>query len=511
MLAVAVALTFAPALTAGFLGYDDDWLVQHNPVLSRGDLGALGPIFGRFDLEGRLELGGEFLPVRDVVVWLLWGVLKLPVEALHAAQLGLYVLAALAFRRALALTFGASRFAELAAFFFAVHPVHAESVVWLAGMKDVLALLFTGSAMAAYAARGRVSWIVTLTLLACFSKSVSVVVPLLLLLIDYAMARRPRWSVVAGAGLVASCALVVHLHVGGIVGMLAEPIGGSRLTAAASMLVVVVRYIGLSFFVHPHAVIYEVAPLGFDSALVWGAALLLAAIAGLAVFAHRRGLRAPGFAALIFAVALAPVSQVFAPLQNQMADRYLMLAVLGPMVALSYAVTCLLSRARLAQLRAPLSAVLVVLVGLLGFSRARAYADPVLLFYEATERTKANPRGPYQLAMVLEARGDEESAETFFRVAYARGLGTESGRRAGNNLGRLLYRQGRVVEALALYRELREVYPDDARVLFNVSRVLRALGEEEEADALMDELRARFPRYEEERLIERHGPQPRRW
>lgn len=507
VLALATALTFAPALFAGFLGYDDDWLVERNPILSRGDLEALGAIFTRFDFETRFTLGGEFLPVRDLAVWLSWGVLGLSAQALHGVQLALYVLATLAWRRVLLAVFGATLTAELGALLFAVHPVHAESVVWLAGMKDVLALLFTGLAVAAYARRDACApCVAAFTLLACFSKGVSVVIPALLLLVDFAIARRPRRLALAASALVAAAALAVHVHVGGIVGMIADPLGGSRLTAASSMLVVFARYLGLSFFAHPHAVVYEVEALGFGDVRVLGALALFVALAAASCFALRRGQRAYAFGLGVFLVALAPVSQVLAPLQNLMADRYLVVAVLGPMVALAAVFEALLSRERLARLRVPVAAALVLLVGLYGHARAETFADPVKLYLETTERAPSRSLGPYQLAMILEAEGDLEAAEALYREAYAREPGTENARRAGNNLGKLLYGQGRVPEALAVYRALRAAYPDDPRVLHNLAKVLRAAGLDEEARAHEEELERRFPRYVKERHLPRYGP-----
>src|SRR5205085_16451 len=121
------------------------------PLVNDGSADA--PYAMLFDLsrETRLELGAEYLPVRDLVTWSLVRVVGVSAPGLRVAMLGLYVAAVLAWRVWFRRMLGAGMAGEIAALLFAIHPVHAESVAWLAGMKDVLALLFTGLALATYA------------------------------------------------------------------------------------------------------------------------------------------------------------------------------------------------------------------------------------------------------------------------------------------------------------------------------------------------------------------------
>lgn len=504
----AVLVALAPAVGGGWLDYDDGWLVRDNPVLGSGGVDALGSIWFDFSTPTRLTLGAEYLPVRDVVVWLAFGVLRAPVWALHLVQIALYTLGALLFRRWLLVAFGASPATELAAWLFALHPVHVEAAAWLASMKDVLLLALVGGALHLWAsgsARQR-SLAVALGLAACFAKSAGVVVPALFVVSDLTMRRAIDLRRVGVAVILCALALGLHAHVGGVVGMLAEPIGGSRAVTAASMMVVAWRYLALCAGVGAHSIVYEVDALAPTSPSVILAALGLATATAAAFALWRRDVRWPLAAVLLFAIALAPVSQVLAPLQNRMADRYLLLAAIGPCLGIAHGAMAVATRLG-GQLPQIVATGLSTCAGVLMLVRAMTFSSPIALFTEATERTTTSTVAPYQLALSLEAAGRDDEAELAYRLTIARdGLRTDEGRRGGNNLARLLARRGRVSESIAMYRDLRDRFPDDPRVLRNLAVLLEATDQREEAQRLRAELAERFPDYERTRLEPHVGP-----
>lgn len=507
-LAAAVALALFPAVGAGWLDYDDGWLVRDNPVLGAGSVDALRSIWLDLSRDTRLVLGAEYLPVRDVVVWFFHGVLGAPVWVLHVLQIALYVAGALLVRRWLLAVFGASAATELAAWIFALHPVHVEAAAWLASLKDVLLLALAGGALAVWtSARPHDRSIaVALAVVGCFAKSAGVIVPALFVVSDLMMRRALDVRRLGVAAVLCVLAAALHAHVGGVVGMFAEPIGGSRIVTAASMTVVTWRYLALCAGVGSHSIVYEVDALEAQSPIVIVLTLALAAIAWATVALWRRDVRWPAAAALVFCIALAPVSQVLAPLQNRMADRYLLLAAAGPCVVIARVAMAAATRMG-GRLPAIAGAGLSALAGVLMLVRAMTFSSPIALFQEATARTTMSTVAPYQLAMALEAAGRDDDAEVAYRLTVARdGLRTDGGRRGANNLGRLLARHGRVTEAIAIYRQLRERYPDDPRALRNLAVLLEGSGEAEEASRLRAELLERFPDYERTRLERRVGP-----
>ncbi|GAA4470607.1 tetratricopeptide repeat protein [Nibrella saemangeumensis] len=83
------------------------------------------------------------------------------------------------------------------ALLWGLHPMHVESVVWVSERKDVLYTCFFLLACLSYLryqTTGHKSWFLItfgLFVLACLSKAMAVVLPLVLLLLDYIQGRRP--------------------------------------------------------------------------------------------------------------------------------------------------------------------------------------------------------------------------------------------------------------------------------------------------------------------------------
>lgn len=492
-LPLAVALVYLPSLWGDWLDYDDDWLVRDNELLTHGSLEVIPSILLDFDRDTRLVLGAEYLPVRDLLTWALRGVVGLDVTGLRVAVLGLYVLAIAALQRSMMESPPAVR---LAVWLFALHPVHAESVAWLAGIKDVLSLLFVTTAGLAYGLRhARLRYVVPVLVgLACFSKAAAVIAPGLLWAFDLLENRRADRPILAASLAVAALAAGVHAWVGTIVSMYAEPLSEGWLDRFLTLATMLVRYLGLCFLVSPSSVFYEVAPTGPTWASLGALALLVGAFAVAAV-SIRRGVRWPAISLGVFLVGLLPVMQIVAPLQNRMADRYLLFALLGPMLMVGFGLEALLTRVR-PTLATIARGAAVTIVALLALVRGLVFADAITLFDEATERAPSSAAAPYMLAEAYLRAGRTAEAEAAYRLAMDRdGLRTRRGLGAANNLGRLLVSQGRVDEAEALYAELVARYPEDPRALFNLSSVEALRGEREAAERHRAELAERFPTY----------------
>jgi tetratricopeptide (TPR) repeat protein len=503
LIAVVVVLVYAPASTGGWLGFDDDWLVRDNELLNQRSPEVVGSIFGAFDRDTRLVLGAEYLPVRDLVTWVARAWLGLDAFGLRVLMLGLYAGASALFV-AWARTLGREGFV-LGAWLFALHPVHAESVAWIAGLKDVLALAFLGGALALSAERTplRRAGVVVCVFLACASKSMAVVAPALLACAELLRGRAMDRAVLAASTVVCAAWAAVHAWVGGIVGMIAAPLGDSVIERVGSVLVIFARYVGLSFLVHPESVVYEADAHGLDAPALAALALALA-LTALVTWQWRLGRRWPAALALWFVASLAPVSQIVAPLQNRLADRYLLIAVWAPCAALGLALELAARRTR-PQLGVVMLAVCLGTFALLSGARGLLFADPVALFAEASERTTSDPRPLLLLGDALFARAQYADAEVAYRAAIDRDrFRTISGRRAGNRLALLLAGSTREAEAMSLYALLVEQYPDDPRALHNLAVLEERTGHGELAAQHRGELASRFPGYRPG--TERPGP-----
>ncbi|MEB2312675.1 MAG: hypothetical protein OZ921_07040 [Sorangiineae bacterium] len=505
LLALVLCFVYLPSLSREFLNYDDPWLVEKSALLQRASLQDLRAIWLDFSRETRLALGAEYLPVRDTSLFIeahLWGLRALP---LRLTNLAIYLGAILLLRAALLRTLESRVAAEGAAWLFALHPVHVESVAWVAGRKDVLALFFVSAALAAQAQASRFRWwLVPLTLaLAHLSKAVSVTAILLLVAQDLLARRRLEARLYAPVAAVAAGALYVALEVGGAVEMMAPWPGGSRLATAETMGPVWLRYLASCAWPTRLSLVYDVPVLASWTA---GALAGYAVIAGwalgaLALLRRQRPLAAASF--LWFAGSLAPVSQLIVPLQNLMADRYLLFGVMGP---------CLLLASTLARWPGGGAAALGGVAALLSgpaAHRASLFARSELIFRDAAEKTEASPIAPYQLGVAFETNGDYANAIVSYREVLRRARAAdEVGRRATNNLARALVREGRLGEALVVLERGRERFPGDPKMLDNLTKVLARLGRAGDAQRALEELHRRFPDYSSgaRRVREPAGP-----
>src|SRR5215831_18018451 len=137
-------LVFSPAVLNGFVEWDD----QVN-LLQNSHYRGLGWTQVRWMFTSTLM--GHYIPVTWLTFGLdftLWGMnplgYHLTNNLIHSVNAALFYLIALRlFGKATALTGGALRTSSaLAALFFTLHPLRAESVAWATERRDVLAALF---------------------------------------------------------------------------------------------------------------------------------------------------------------------------------------------------------------------------------------------------------------------------------------------------------------------------------------------------------------------------------
>lgn len=155
-------LVFAPTLALGRVALDDDWLWADDSPLRAPSAATLRHVWLELDARARHDIGTEYLPVRDTLVAIdmaLWGDRD---AGFHATQLALYALTAFGLG-ALLVRFGLRRdLAWLATLFWALHPLHVESVAWLSERKGILAGLFVvacGHAWIRYRTGGGRRWL----------------------------------------------------------------------------------------------------------------------------------------------------------------------------------------------------------------------------------------------------------------------------------------------------------------------------------------------------------------
>jgi tetratricopeptide (TPR) repeat protein len=507
-LALLTLLTLSPVLGNGFVNYDDPIYVTVNEAI-RTRFSAASVRRAMTAMEAL-----NWHPLTWMSLQLDYRLYELKPLGYHLTNLMLHLASTLILFGALnAMTGGFWRSALVAAL-FAVHPLHVESVAWVAERKDVLSGFFWMLTMAAYARYARapnagsyvlVAVCLTLGLMA---KPMLVTLPCVLLLLDYWPLRRAEpgtgksigWLVVEKLPLFALAAGASVLtwnaqQAGGAIESLESYPLGSRIENA---LVSYVRYIGMAIWPSGLAVFY---PHPGSKLQVWqvvgAGALLIVITAG--TIALRR--RAPYFLVgwLWYGGTLVPVIGLVQVGQQALADRYTYIPLIGVFITVAWSFGDLLIRCpdlRIWAIAATAAAVMACAVG--SWRQARHWKDSVSLWEHALSVTPDNYTVRNALGRgLLEENGSAAAAEEHFRAAlelrpgYVKALG---------NLGRALARQEKNEEAILWYQRALEIEPDSFETRNNLGIALAKCGRLDEAIEQLQETVRLAPDYEEARL-----------
>jgi tetratricopeptide (TPR) repeat protein len=351
---------------------------------------------------------------------------------------------------------------------FALHPLHVESVAWVAERKDVLSTLFWMLTLLAYLwyARSpnvlRYLAVVTALGLGLLAKPMLVTLPCVLLLLDYWPLRRserpvrlvleklPLFVLVAG-----SCAVTLYAQkAGGAVASL-ESLG--PLQRVCNALVAYVAYLRKAIWPADLAVYYPHDGQQQPPLPVLAAMLVLGLVSWLCLRAYRtRPYLAVGW--LWFLGTLVPVIGLVQVGQQALADRYAYIPLIGMYLICAWGIADLAQRyALLRPLVAGVS--LAVLVGCALGSRVQlAYWHDSGTLWERSIAVAAPCQLAHgNLAAFFLKQGDEDKALYHYqkRVRIAPGLKT-----AQYTVAALLEKHGRLDEAEKHYREALRLDPN---------------------------------------------------
>lgn len=378
---------------------------------------------------------------------------------------------------------------------FAVHPLHVESVAWVAERKDVLSTLFwllTMSAYVAYARRPgprRYAAVLVLFLLGLLSKPMVATLPFVLLLIDvwplerlspgdgfWRHARRLTLEKLPLMLLAAVClalTIAAQHQIGAVAAFEELPLRIRLSNAAVSYL----AYIGKMIWPQGLAAFYPYRS-SLPAPLVFGCA---AAIGGLSVAAIAAVGRAPYLTVgwLWYIGTLVPVIGIVQLGGHAMADRFTYIPLMGVFILLSWGVPALLARIGLSTASAVVvPAVAVVAYAVAARGQVMHWQNGTSLWEHAIRVTPDNARAHANLGVSLAGEGRRASAITEYQEALRlepRMAETH------NNLALVLVDVGASEDALAHYREAVRLKPDYPNAHTNLANLLDEKGWTDEA------------------------------
>jgi len=358
---------------------------------------------------------------------------------------------------------------------FAVHPLHVESVAWVAERKDVLSTFFWMLTLWAYTryvqnlSMKRYLCVLFSFIIGIMTKPMLVTLPFVLLLLDFWPLRRLHLEgsffntgasdlkAVGGRnGKESSMALIIEkiplfilsgasicatlfAQWSGIFPLESLPFS----TRVSNAVVSYISYMGKMIWPSDLAVFYPY-PESIPLWQVGGAILLLILITAVAVRLRRRNPYAiVGW--LWYLGTLVPVIGLVQVGYQSMADRYTYLPVIGLFIAIAWMVPDLLARWRFHRIAlSVLAACVIAALMTVSLFQIRYWQNSMTLFARALAVTKNN--------FVIET-----------------------------NMGASLAEQGKFGEAIAHYQEALRIKPDDFEARYNLANALARQGKVEDA------------------------------
>jgi protein O-mannosyl-transferase len=391
---------------------------------------------------------------------------------------------------------------------FAVHPLHVESVAWIAERKDVLSAFFFMLTLVAYLyytrspSVGRYLTVALAVVLGLMSKPMLVTLPFVLLLLDYwplgrfearrSNTRRQVLQLVLEKipliALSAVSSMVTFLAQRGAIGWTEQLPVSARISNA---LIAYVVYIGQMFWPAGLAVFY---PHPENRLPVWDISLAVIVLVGItaAAFVFRK--KAPYFVTgwLWYLGMLVPVIGLVQVGWQGHADRYTYLPQIGLYIAVTWAVADLTRSWRFQRMA--LGAAALVVVGVLswrGWLQTSYWRDSETLFTHALAVTTNNDVALNNLGIIFLDKGQLDDAISKLQAAID--LRPENAP-AHDNLAKALLKKGQVTEAMVHYRKFLEIEPGNVEArntlgtaLIQQGKVREAIDQWQEALAIQPE------------------------
>ena len=515
VLSAAVIIVYWPVQHFDFVYYDDHVYIMDRPEML-GGITIKGLSWALKSTDA-----GFWHPLTWVSLMLDYQIYRLNPGGYHLTNLILHLMSALVLCRIFIRMTGSVFPSFVVAALFALHPLHVESVAWIAERKDVLSTLFmflTILAYASYVSRPSIYAylsVMLIFLLGLMSKSMLVTLPFILLLLDY-------WPLGRFSGGSRSTVSLLVLEkiplfaasiVVGILTVFTEEKAGALKSLdyfpffdrLGNAQISYVAYLGKMIWPANLAVFYP-----YPGALpLWkvAASLLLLVLITFAAIRWRRSYPYIFVGWFWYAVSLAPVSGLVQIGAHAMADRYTYIPLVGMFIVIAWGLKELAGKLPFGEyFPGVLISMVIIACMILSTIQLTYWKDAQSLFSHAAASTENNYLAHNNLGAALLRAGDLKGAsmelqraieikpdypDAYFNMGLAsekRNLPEEAQKyyykvlmfnpafkEAHNNLGILLAQSGRYEDAIGQFREALKIKPDYEDAIRNLDLAERNL------------------------------------
>jgi len=513
LLATAVCAIYWRVQSFEFVHYDDLEYLLKEPYVRQG-LTWAGVVWAF--TETQVHNWHPLTMLSYLIDAELWGMTP---GAFHVVNVALHVANTLLLFLLLRRMTGRETCSGIVAAIFAVHPLHVESVAWVAERKDVLSTLFLLWTLWAYAAwtgrpsARRYTLVIVLFALGLMSKPMLVTLPFLLLLLDYWPLGRLAWDPGGVRALLARARPLVlekwplfAITVASSVATFLVQRETGAMTATDQLSVLerlanaaqsYLRYLGLSIWPAQLAVMYPLPP---RISLIEGglaAALVLAASAAVVRAARGAPYLLTGW--FWYLGTLVPVIGLVQVGYQSHADRYMYVPMIGISIAVVWAGAELLAtRPRARAVASVLSGVALLALSVRSWFQVGYWRDSETLYEHSLEVAPDSPNIRYNLATLLSEHGRRAEAVPHYRRLVERAPSFMEG---WMQLVLSLTAVGDLAGAEQVVTELRARAPDAAETHFAAAVVAFGRGDDRSAEREASAALSIEPRLERARVL----------
>lgn len=475
LIAALTVAVYWPMLHNGFIDFDDDDYVTVNMAVRQG-----------LTFKGFIWAFSTF----HAANWhpLTWLSHMLDVELYglnplghHATSLLLHAANSLLLCALLHRLTGFVGRSMVVAMLFAIHPLHVESVAWVAERKDVLSTLFWLLTMWAYTGYAhnpslkRYLPVVAFFALGLMSKQMLVTLPAILLLMDYwplnRLSSRQGESGANQVGIkvllvekiplvvLSAAASLVILRAHASVGALFHVDGDTILLHSGNAFLSYVKYIRNMFWPVDLALFYPFEPSAVTALNVAGAVSLLAVITGLvAVQRKRRPYLVFGW--FWYLITLLPVIGFIRVGGQALADRYTYIPLIGLFLMIVWGGAEAAGTWRKGfPAVAGVAVIVVIILSVLTVAQIRYWQNSYDLFAHALAVVERNWLAHNNMGILLSQHNRNDEAISHFQESVRINPDGDVGFR---NLGNAYQMAGKGPQAIEAFRQAVWINPNDA-------------------------------------------------
>jgi len=396
--------------------------------------------------------------------------------------------------------------AFVSALIFAVHPIHVESVSWVAGRTDVLCGLFFFLAVLCHVVSHRCNWVLILTALsfslALLSKEVAVTFVAIVLVYDLLSGKLLKRSSIVRY-LIYIALLILYFYLRGrafvnipevgeavIAAALTEIHNGSEQAGEISKSAIYIEALKALFnstLVYINKLIFPYNLNAFISGVpkeiyyTVASCFLAAVLAAVSFWSVKRKENVSAFSIIWILITLSPslIVAVYPIASTPMAERYLYIPTAGFSLLIGYLLIQAGNRVELRKLAWALGIIIVTAFAVLSVQRQVVWQDDLSLWRDAVIKSPYHPLPHTNYGFALSNAGAHDEAIKEYKIALLPEMNDNPRGKSvsANNLGLVYLEREEYGQAEGWFNKAQELDPSNGRTYYHLGLIAFIKGE----------------------------------